>query len=209
MDPAALARANALRARLADEIARGRGRLSDNWRANSAARDIYKLERQKSPAMREICEAFDLMAEAKADMKGLTGHDRGRARARRAARILAKQVLERHTGRSRPRAGGAPTRLRANKADERWRRRDAGPGDRDPGRPRPAKAAVAREYGMRLDQAARLERASASLARGAARCAAADYERGARIGEARGRGPWPARRRRPRASRGKSSSAQA
>lgn len=175
MDPAALARANALRARLADEIARGRGRLSDNWRANSAARDIYKLERQKSPAMREICEAFDLMAEAKADMKGLTGHDRD-VLVRDEREDLAKRCSNAIRALEAPSRRGADPAAR-DKADERWRRRDAGPGDRDPGRPRSAKAAVAREYGMRLDQAARLERASASLARGAARCAAADYER--------------------------------
>ena len=173
MDPAALARANALRARLADEIARGRGRLSDNWRANSAARDIYKLERQKSPAMREICEAFDLMAEAKADMKGLTGHDRD-VLVRDEREDLAKRCSNAIRALEAPSRRGADPAAR-DKADERWRRRDAGPGDRDPGRPRPAKAAVAREYGMRLDQAARLERASVSLARGAARCAAADY----------------------------------
>lgn len=125
--------------------------------------------------MREICEAFDLMAEAKADMKGLTGHDRD-VLVRDEREDLAKRCSNAIRALEAPSRRGADPAAR-DKADERWRRRDAGPGDRDPGRPRPAKAAVAREYGMRLDQAARLERASASLARGAARCAAVDYER--------------------------------
>ena len=125
--------------------------------------------------MREICEAFDLMAEAKADMKGLTGHDRD-VLVRDEREDLAKRCSNAIRALEAPSRRGADPAAR-DKTDERWRRRDAGPGDRDPGRPRPAKAAVAREYGMRLDQAARLERASASLARGAARCAGADYER--------------------------------
>ena len=175
MDPATLARANSMRARLADEISRGRGRLSDNWRANSAARDIYKLERQKSPAMREICDAFDLLAEAKADMKGLSGHDKD-VLVRDEREDLAKRCSNAIRSLEAPGKRDFDPDAR-QRADERWRRRDAGMGAPARNQPRSARAAVAREYGMRLDTAARLERASASLARGAARCSGVDYDR--------------------------------
>lgn len=175
MDPATLARANSMRARLADEISRGRGRLSDNWRANSAARDIYKLERQKSPAMREICDAFDLLAEAKADMKGLSGHDKD-VLVRDEREDLAKRCSNAIRSLEAPGKRDFDPDAR-QRADERWRRRDAGMGAPARNQPRSARAAVAREYGMRLDSAARLERASASLARGAARCSGVDYDR--------------------------------
>lgn len=55
---------------LSDELERGYGRLSDNWRANAIARDIVRELRASSPSFAHVTQEYERCLQVQADVKG-------------------------------------------------------------------------------------------------------------------------------------------
>ena len=112
LSPEGSAKVEALREKLRAELAEGRGRLSDNYRAQATARDIVRTVEEHSPTFKGLAGESAAHADAKAAMRGFgrvedsrEARDFVRAEAEDRMRRLASEVVRSHAPeaeRSRP-----------------------------------------------------------------------------------------------------------